>query len=567
MKSFKKFGVWLGGLAGIFMVPEAGALQQINSAPPNEKEARLEFRVRYVTPDAVYFNGGTSLGVRPGDKVWVMRDGQKLIQLEVKYVSEHNASCLFDQEPASQQNLPAVRVDDLILWTIPLPEYLKRTRPPEAPKSTAGPISPAIKPRPAAAAPKRFVPKRRSPDNDLNGQISLQGFGQHDRSAQRFNFFESSAYLRLSLDRLAGLPMRLSARARSSQNRQQFGGSSIGPQPMVHRVYEISVEFSAPNAPVEFAAGRMLRHEWRGVGYLDGVALGYRLNEIWKAGVFAGSQPDLYHYNFRFAEKKLGGFVQMKKPVRENTEILFTATGVGQYMRQQISREYLATEISFNWLSKLYLTQYLEIDYNRKWRKTAQTSAIALSNTYFNASYYPRSTISFGLSYDARRLLRTWEMRALADSLFDQALRQGWRANVSLQPTALLRLTLDGGLQQYKGTPNVYSAGVAANLWNVMHSGVGLNARLSYFGNSLSAGLYPALEASRSFFGRVYATVGGGAYWYRMGNGAPSQYNPWERLRLDLNLSRRFFLSGTFENFHGDTMNFGRGFVDLGWRF
>ncbi|MCG3120717.1 MAG: hypothetical protein ALAOOOJD_03545 [bacterium] len=567
MKSFKKFGVLISGLAGILILQKAGAQQPINDAPPNEKEARLEFRVRYVTPDAIYFNGGTSLGVRPGDKIWVTRGGQKIVQLEVKYVSEHNASCLFDKEPVPRENTPAVRVDDLVLWTIPLPEYLKRTRPPEEPKSTAGPISPATKTRPAAPEPKRFVPKRRSPNNDLNGQLSLQAFGQHDRSALRYNFFESSAYLRLSLDRVAGLPLRLSTRARSSQNRQQFGGISIRPQPMVHRVYEIAVEFTAPNAPVEFAAGRMLRHDWRGVGYLDGVALGYRFNEIWKAGVFAGSQPDLYHYNLRFDEKKLGGFVQMKKPVRQNVELLFTATGVGQYMRQQISREYLAAEIAFNWLSKLYLTQYLEIDYNRKWRKTAQTGVINLSNTYFNASYYPQPSISFGLSYDARRLIRTWEMRSLADSLFDQALRQGWRANVSLQPSALMRLTLDGGLQQYKGTPNVYSAGVSANLWNVLRSGVGFNARFSYFGNSLSAGFYPALEVSRSFFGRVYATVGGGAYWYRMGNGGPSQNNPWERVRLDINLTRRFFLSGTFENFHGDTMNFGRGFADLGWRF
>jgi hypothetical protein len=567
MKSYKKIGVLIGGLVGILILQEAVAQQQLNSASPNEKEARLEFRVRYVTPDAVYFNGGTTLGVRPGDKVWVMRDGQKIVQLEVKYVSEHNASCLFDKEPAQRENLPAVRVNDLILWTIPLPEYLKRTRPPEEPKSTAGPVSPATKSRPTASEPKRFVPKRRSPNNDLNGQFSVQTFGQRDRSAQRFDFLESSAYLRLRLDRLAGLPLRLSTRARSSQNRQQFGGSSIRPQPMVHRVYEISIEFNAPNAPVEFAAGRMLRNDWRGVGYLDGAAFGYRLNEIWKAGVFAGSQPDLYHYNFRFAEKKLGGFVQMKKPVRKNAEFLFTATGVGQYIRQQISREYLAAEINFTWLSKMYLTQYLEIDYNRKWRRTARTGAADLSNTYSNASYYPRSWISFGLSYDARRLIRTWEMRALADSLFDQALRQGWRANVSLQPTALTRLTLDGGLQQYKGTPNVYSAGVSASTWNLLRSGVGLSARLSYFGNSLSAGFYPALEVSRSFFGLVYATVGGGAYLYRQGNGGPSQKNPWERVRLDINLTRRFFLSGTFENFHGDTMNFGRGFADLGWRF
>jgi hypothetical protein len=65
----------------------------------------------------------------------------------------------------------------------------------------------------------------------------------------------------------------------------------------------------------------------------------------------------------------------------------------------------------------------------------------------------------------------------------------------------------------------------------------------------------------------LYLTAGGGAYIYRFQNGDKSQVNPWERLRLDINLTRRFFLSSAFENFHGETMQFLRGFFDLGWRF
>ena len=336
---------------------------------------------------------------------------------------------------------------------------------------------------------------------------------------------------------------------------------------MVHRVYEMALEWTAPNAPMEFSVGRMLRNDWRGVGYLDGAAFGYRLNEIWKGGVFAGTQPDLYHYDFRRDEKKFGAFLQMKKPLRPNAELVFAATGVGQYRRREISREFVAAEFDFNWQQQFYLTQYFEIDYNRKWRRTARTGALDLSNTYFNASYYPQSWITVGVSYDARRLIRTWETRTIADSMFDQALRQGWRANMNFQPSALVRLSVDGGLQQHHGTPNVYSAGVSANVWNVWRSGVGFSARFSYFGNAISSGYYPAVDLSRSFFSVFYVTLGGGAYLYRMGNGGTSQYNPWERLRLDVNLNRRFFLSGTFENFHGDTMNLGRGFIDAGIRF
>ena len=538
------------------------AFQVFGQSTP--KEARLEFRVRYVTPEAVYFNGGTSLGVRAGDKISIMRDGRKILQLEVKYVSEHNASCLLEKEIA-QRETP--RVDDLILWTIPLPEYMKRTRPPDEPAPNVAPARSSNKARPAAPAPKRYFTGRRSPNNDLNGQISLQAFGQRDRGPQRFDFLESSAYFRLNFERPAGLPLRFIARARSSQNYRQLGAQNMQTQPALHRVYEIALEYDTPATPLQFTVGRMLRNELRGVGYLDGMALGYRLNDRWKAGVFAGAQPELYHYDFHLDEKKLGGFVQLKTPVGKNADLVVAATGVGQYMRRQVSREYLAAEINFTRSAQLYLTQYLEIDYNRKWRKTASAGAVDLSNAYFNATYYPRGWISFGASYDARHLIRTWETRSIADSLFDQALRQGWRASVNLQPSALTRFTIDGGLQTHRNTPAVYSVGASANVWNLLRSGVGLSARFSYFGNVVSAGYYPALDLSRSFFSVIYATVGGGAYVYRMGNGGQAQFNPWERLRLDVNLTRKFFLSGTFENFHGDTMKFVRGFVDVGWRF
>src|SRR5574341_1987282 len=101
----------LGGLLAI--MPKAFSQQTQN-------EAWLEFRVRYVTPEAVYFNGGAKLGVRAGDKVWVIRDKQKIVQLEVKYVSEHNASCLLEKESAARESTPLARVDDIILWTAPM---------------------------------------------------------------------------------------------------------------------------------------------------------------------------------------------------------------------------------------------------------------------------------------------------------------------------------------------------------------------------------------------------------------------------------------------------------------
>jgi hypothetical protein len=533
-----------------------------------QNEVRLQFRVRYVTPDAVYFNSGRADGVRSGDHVWVTRNGERLVQLEVKYLAEHSASC--PMKPEDRENLGSslpVQIGDGILWLIPRQEFLRRTAPSDQPEEERRAPSTQKKGRGARSEPKRYPRRRQKVNNVLNGQISTQAFGQKDKGPQRFDFLESSAYWRLHFERPGGLPLRLATRVRSSQNYRQAGATGMQKQPALHRVYEITLEYTTPEMPLELAVGRMLRNEMRGVGYLDGVTLGYRFNEIWKAGIFAGTQPESYRYEFRPDEKKLGGFLQMKTAMGKNSDLTIAATGVGRYIHQQVSREYLTTQVDFNFARQMYITQYLEMDFNRNWRRKASANAIDLSNAYFNTSYYPRTWISFGVSYDARRLVRTWETQSIADSLFDRALRQGWRANLTLQPAALTRITLDGSLQKHRDTPDVYSASIFAGVSNLRRSGVGISTRLSYFGNSLSAGYYPALEVSRNFFGVVYATLGGGAYLYRMGSEGKTQSNPWERLRLDINLTRRFFLSSTFENFHGNTMNFVRGFVDLGWRF
>ena len=536
----------------------------------DEKEARREFRVRYVSAEAIYFNGGTELGVQAGDKVWIMRNGERVVQLEIKYVSEHSASCLLEteqrQESAVAAQLLSVRVDDAVLWMIPLAEFQKRMRPAEAETKTPSATSPRKMLNASTAAPKRYVAAR-SRNNLLHGQVSLQTIGQKDRSPQPFDFFESSAYLRFTMERLGGTPVRLVTRMRASQSFRAVYAGDLQRQAWSQRVYEIALEYAAAGAPFEFALGRMLRNDLRGVGYLDGLTLAYRVHPNWKLGVFAGAQPDFYRSGFRFDEKKYGGFMQAQKSFNATSNVALMAAGIGQYQQGHINREYLATQIDLNWKRIFFLTQYVELDFNRAWRSALGASQLAMSNVYFSASYYPAARFSCGLSYDARRLIRTWETRTLADSLFDQKLRQGWRANLAWQPNALVRFALDGGWQGQNGASAIYSAGVSAQSSNLWRSGVSVSARFSYFGNTQAAGYYPALDVTRGFGGIVYATLGAGTYLYRNGAANTKQANPWERLRLDFNLSRQFYLSSTVENFHGDTMRFVRGFADLGWRF
>ncbi|MGH7496085.1 MAG: hypothetical protein ACREOO_27335 [bacterium] len=206
-------------------------------------------------------------------------------------------------------------------------------------------------------------------DNQLNGQLSFQSFGQNDRNHQQFDFLESTAYLRLDFERPGGLPVRLFSRMRASQNYHGAASGTLLKQTSRQRIYEMALEYYAPSALLEFAVGRMLRNELCGVGCLDGVTLGCHSKPSWKAGISYGTQLDLYDYSLRLEERKVGAFVQTRPVIGKKAEFMLLADNIGHYVRGQISREHLETELDFNFERQWFATQYLEIDLNRSWRR------------------------------------------------------------------------------------------------------------------------------------------------------------------------------------------------------
>jgi len=374
--------------------------------------------------------------------------------------------------------------------------------------------------------------------------------------------------VRLRAERLAGTPVRMEVRLRSRQSyRSNPLNSQLQRQETINRLYELSVEYAPVDGVVEFAAGRILRNEIRGLGYLDGLAAAYRFGGGVKAGFFAGSQPELYRSSFQFQEKKLGGFVNYKNALRGEGEFSTTLAAVGRYSRQQVSREYLALQSDLSFSRRLFVAQYIEMDINRRWRREMEGSRISFTDFFLNATYYWPHALSAYLSYDARRNVRTWETHDIADSLFDNLLRKGVHLGVNVQPLPSTRVSVDGGLRTSPNAENVYSGSIAITQSNILRSGVTFNGRMSYYGNSLSKGYYPNADVSWQLFRRLQCGLSAGAYIYSFGQPARRQTNPWERLRLDVNLSRLLFFSGTVENYNGDTMKFFRGFVDLGVRF
>jgi hypothetical protein len=525
-----------------------------------QEPVKLTLSIRYLTREALYLTAGTADGLRIGDKVQVMRNGRIVAQLEVKFVAEHSASCLL--EGVSEE----IRNDDKAVWAISREEFLKRTQPEVGPAEVA-PATPQTRKSASMPSPRPTKSSRRTiRTRPVSGQVSLQAVLQRDNSSSRYDYFEPSAYIRLRGDRIAGAPLQFGLRLRTRQSyRTNPVNSRLEQRDTINRLYELSIEYAPGDGDVEISAGRILRNEIRGLGYLDGLAGSYRLGAEIRAGLFLGSQPELYRSSFQFDEKKLGGFFNYKHILRGNGEFSTTLAVIGRYRQSQVSREFLVLQGDLSLSRKLYVSQYVEMDVNRQWRRDAEGSALSFTDFFLNGTYYVQPSLSFNISYDARKLVRTWETHSLADSLFDDALRRGLHVGVQLRPMQSLNISINAGMRTSSNNENVYSGGLAVTQSNFLSSGLGISGRLSYYGNSLSKGYYPGADVTWRLFNRLHGSIGAGAYIYDMP--ASNRTNLWERLRLDFNFTSRLFCSGTFENFHGDSMKFIRAFFDMGVRF
>ncbi len=527
-----------------------------------QETARLDLPIRYLTREALYFSAGTADGVRSGDSVAVMRSGRFITRLEVKFVAEHSSSCLLTKEEQE------IRADDRVVWSIPRTEFVKRTQPVKEPADQNPAVTSPATPKPRPVTRQQTSPTRRrsSRNRSLSGQISMQTLLQRDNGARQYDFLEPSAYLRLRAERIGNVPLQINFRLRTRRSyRTDPLSNDLQHQQTINRLYEISLAYAPEQSAFELTAGRMLRNEIRGLGYLDGVAAAYKINERMKAGIFWGSEPELYRSSFEFQHKKMGGFVNIKTGLSGKNELSSTVTAIGRYSHQQLSREYFAVQNDLSINRRFYVSQYLEMDLNRSWRRDMQGGSVSFSDLFLNATYYAQQSLSFNVAYDARKNIRTWESHNLADSLFDDALRQGLHVGAQIQPLPTLRISVNGGLRTAANSENVYSGSLAVTQSNLFSTGVGLSGRFSYYGNSLSKGYYPSADLSWRLFHRLNGSIGAGAYIYE--RESMQQTNLWERLRLDINLTNRLYCSGTFENFHGDSMKFIRAFLDMGVRF
>ena len=511
-----------------------------------------EFSIKYISASHVYLQGGRSDGLEIGDTLKVFRRGGQLGIIKIDYVSNHSSSCTILEKRTEIKTGDVARL-------------LKKT--------DSGKPEAVVKKSNEQAESLTNVGKRRPHSAKrlmrINGYFSLQLYYFKDLGTQDFNFIQPTARFRLRIARLwqSHFNFEIKFRTRFNQRSRRFT-KRIPKSEWQNRLYSFTIDYNNPQALFNFKAGRIISNVVSGVGYIDGGLIQLRLSPSWQFGVFGGTQPDWESANFQTEIQKYGSFIRYQKGDYQSDRLEFVFAGTGEYHGATVSREFIYAQVLYTHGRKWSIYQNLELDVNRSWRKRLAGESLSLSGLYLYANYHFTRGIGASLSYDNRKNYYTYELRSLADSLFDDAFRQGVRANVYLNILKDYRFSLNFGLREKETDARFsYSYGFRMTRRNFFDRSNKLYFRFSGFDNVFATGYNPNLGLSHYFSHGHYLSLTYGNYFYMIKNQNSNRMNHWLRLNGQMELPARLYFNTTYEYDWGSDVKGHRLLMEFGYRF
>ncbi len=510
------------------------------------------FKIKYISASHIYLEGGKKNGLAVGDVLNVFRKDKEIGTIEVEYVSQHSASCKIIRQTENFVVGDVARV-------------VKR-----APaKKTEESQKAVTKRKRTFETGKRGKSVSSISKTRISGYLSLQYYRYQNIGSRDYNFSQPTVRFRLRALNLwdAGFNLEIKFRSRYNQRSRRFS-DEVPKSEWQNRLYQLTFSYDKQTSFVNFKLGRVISNAISGIGYIDGAQVQFNLFPYLRWGVFAGTQPDWRTSDFQTTIQKYGSFLTYQRGQYGANRTEITMAAAGEYHGSTVSREFVYFQGSYNHGRRWNIYQNIELDLNRAWRKQRAGESISLTGVYFSARYNITQNFSTAISYDNRKNYYTYELRSLADSLFDSAFRQGLRWHFYGSIFSNYRFSLNFGVREKQSDSRftyTYGANVTRRKFLGKYNTIQL--RFSGFDNVFATGYNPTLLLSRSFINGHYLSLSYGAYRYSIKNGGSGRINQWLRLNGQFELPARFYLSSTYEYNWGDDLNGHRLLFDLGYRF
>lgn len=511
--------------------------------------AQQNVKVKYISAGHVYLNAGSLNGVVIGDTVKVIRDNNSIALLKVVFVADNSASC----EIISKKS--GISVGDKVMVSA-------KINPKEDSDTT---LVKTQRRRRTFKTSQQHSSKSRT---RISGYLSAQWYQFIDAHNGMRDFSQPGIRFSLNVRNLWDDSYNIRIRAHSRyNNRTQRFSDNIPQSEWRNRIYQFSFAFENPESAINYKFGRIISNKFSGVGYIDGLQLQHNISANLNWGIFAGTQPEWQYSEFQTSFQKYGTFVNYRHGDYNADRFESTLALAGTYHLKTISREVIFLQNNYNHNRIWNVYQSLELDVNRGWRRDKTGEALSISGLYVNGRYFISNNLNAGISYDNRRNYYTYELRSLADSLFDDAFRQGARLSINARFLKNFRIFSSAGIRKRASSKLTYSYSGGLNITDILNQRINVSARFSGFSNLYTQGTNPSISVSKYFFAGHYIQLGYGNYHYTLKADKTTRLNQFLQFSGELELPLNLFISSDYEYSFGDDSEGHRIIAELGYRF
>lgn len=498
------------------------------------------YRIKYRSVDRVYLEGGKADGLIQGDRVGYYRGDSLVVILEVAYASDHSASCKIvsgDAELKTGQQLTVI-------------SRIERAEP--ALQNTV--VTDAVMTSNPTPAVRTSRARRDSKTTHVNGTAALQWMKQHDNSGGGLDFSQSTMRLNLRASNLWAMPMTMVIRTRGQyDDRSRSYSSGASNSEWDNRIYELSLSYGGSDNATTFQMGRILPRHLTRVGYVDGAAIDRHVGAGWHIGLSGGIRPRWQYSSDEITLQKYGSYVGYENRNLGNTQFEQFVAFAGEYHGSRISRELINLQGSLKVGSSLWFSNQFEIDFNRGWRKEKSGASLDLSSVYLSARWRINKKVTVGSSYDTRRNYWTYIQQSLTDSLFDDQLRRGARADLYLNLPYQFKLNSQIGYRKAadESDPTI-SLVFYASKSGIPTAQTRISARYSKFEGPNNEGYNYNVRVTQRFGDKLSVEAANGLYRYDLVLSNDSRRNRWWEGVMRFEGIRNWFADMMYQRNSGD---------------
>lgn len=502
--------------------------------------------IKHIATDAIYLDAGRADSLQVGDRVSIKREDKLIAFLEVVFVADHSASCRW------LEGTGTVQVGDVAL--------VQTQRTAETPERM-----PSVATTDSAVTTSKMK-KKSVRTNRLTGRISVASNWDNDLEITNADAAEPSLNLRTRLENIGGSAHSFDLKLRLRRVVRGRKSAAATETQWNNRLYEASLSYDDPGAKLGYRAGRFVANAIAGIGYVDGLLGSYRLAPAWSAGAFLGTNPDLRNTNFQSDQMKSGAFLRYEERGHAG-QFAGTLALAGQYQDGEASREFLYQQITARPVQTLRVYESAELNINRGWHKEADGSLL-LSSFILSTTWIPAQDFSADLGYDNRRNFHTFETRTVADSLFDDALRQSIRAGARWRflPAYYARAALGvrGLADDFSDASNWSATLGSLDLFRSHCSG---DANFSAYRSGYSKGNQISATLRRMLSRSLQASAAIGQDRYEITSVQSDVTQNWVRFNADVNARKHYFAAAGAELRRGEGVDGNFYSAEIGYRF